>query len=277
MLIIVLGSNGMLGSMLINYGLKKSLNIIGINRTQFDVYKNNINDLLNFIPLEETNTVIINCIGAIPQKKYKNIDFIVLNSLFSQNLSVFCRTYRIKLLHISTNCVFEGDSSMYFHEKSEHNSKTIYGKTKTTGEPTYGITIRCSIIGPEINTKYGLFEWFMKNEDDTIEGYDDILWNGITTLELSKVIFDIIENLNILLVSNNKQIIHIHSSQTISKYQLLQYMNDIFETHKLIVKKTSNEQHTSLLTSLYYKTRQHIREQLIELKSYILENNYYVA
>ena len=50
------------------------------------------------------------------------------------------------------------------------------------------ITIRTSIIGPDMRPEgIGLFNWFMKSRG-TIYGYTRVFWNGVTTLELAKLV-----------------------------------------------------------------------------------------
>ena len=269
-MIVVLGCNGMLGSMILEYGTRKSCNIIGLGRKEFDVLKDNILKILNYIPNKD-NVTIINCIGAIPQKKYKNIEFIILNSLFSHNLSELCKSRNFKLIHISTNCVFEGNKFRFFNEDDEPNNENIYGKTKALGEPKYGLTIRCSIIGPEIEGQYGLFDWFRNSEDQILPGYIDSYWNGVTTLELSKIIFEMLKDDNIM---NDNKKIHVYSENIVSKYELLRIFNEIFYNGKKIIPTyNGGNNKTCLLTSKIMKPCKNIKEQIIELKTFLKKND----
>lgn len=158
MSIIVLGSNGMLGSMLCFYANKQNIEIKAIDRSTFNALKDPITKLNEYI---SDNSYIINCIGAIPQRKYSDNDFIHLNKIFPQELSKLCKLNNSKLIHISTNCVFSGNKENYI-ETDIPDEKDIYGKSKYEGEPVDALTIRCSIIGFEKGSNYGLLEWFLK-------------------------------------------------------------------------------------------------------------------
>ena len=190
-MILLLGSNGMLGSMI--HFLAKTqyshYSIISLSKNEFDVCKSDISTLDDYV---SSNCIIINCIGAIPQKEYSYEDYNIINITFPQNLAQYCKIKNIKLIHISTNCVFSGDKDNC-NENDISNATDIYGKTKYLGEPSYGLVIRCSIIGPEKHTFCGLLEWFL-NSSGEINGFTDSFWNGLTTLELSKIIFNLIDN-----------------------------------------------------------------------------------
>ena len=188
--VIILGSNGMLGSMLAFIGktIYKQHTIIPIGRTEYDIL---IDPIENIQKLFEKNCCIINCIGAIPQKKYTQDEYDRINTTFPQDLSQLCLHNSVPLIHISTNCVFSGVKSNYI-ESDVPDAEDVYGKSKALGEPAYGLTIRCSIIGPEKSTHAGLLEWFLQCSDSSVNGYIDSYWNGLTTLELSHIIFDII-------------------------------------------------------------------------------------
>jgi len=76
------------------------------------------------------------------------------------------------------------------------------------------LTIRTSIIGPELKTNgVGLFNWFML-QNGRIKGFTEMIWSGVTTLELSKAIKWAIEN-------EINGIYHITNNQAISKKDLL--------------------------------------------------------
>ncbi len=118
-----------------------------------------------------------------------------------------------QLVHISTNGVFSGKQGNYV-ESDQPDANDIYGKTKLKGEVVHfpHLTIRTSIIGPELMSNSGLLEWFLKQEND-VEGYAEVKWNGVTTLECAKFIDWAI---------NQKMtgLVHLFSKK-ISKYDLL--------------------------------------------------------
>ena len=162
--------------------------------------------------------LVINCIGIIKQLKesHNALLSIEINSLFPHKLADHIKGSKIRLIHISTDCVFSGDKGNYI-ETDYSDAKDLYGKTKFLGELiNYNncITIRTSIIGPELQTKVSLLEWFL-SQKGTVNGYVNAIYSGLTTIELIKIIVDhIIPNLN-------KHGLYNVSSEPISKHDLL--------------------------------------------------------
>lgn len=192
-------------------------------------------DILNFSLLNDINfdefDYIINCIGLLvsdsendPNKAY------LINSFLPNFLSK--KTYKTtKIIHLSTDCVFSGNIGMY-DELSIEDGVGVYAKSKILGEliDDRNVTIRTSIIGPELKNGTGLFNWFL-SQDKPVSGYCNVMWNGVTTLQLSRIIEYIIEN--------NISGLNHFPSDVISKYDLLSLINDEFDLKKQITKNTS--------------------------------------
>ena len=253
--IIVLGSNGMLGSMIKCVGLRRNKKIIPIARNEFDVMRDDIETLSRYTT---TNCCIINCIGAIPQKSYSEKEYTSINVDFPRALSSFCKNRGIPLFYMSTNCVFSGNKEFCI-ESDIHDATDIYGFTKYKGEPEYGIVIRSTIIGLEHYTKCGLFEWFCKNTSNEISGYADHFWNGVTTLELSNIIYDMIDNNEF-----DTKIRHIYSELTVSKYDLILMIKRIFRKEIKVNPVSIGTKHYTL-KSLYTTPSKSIELQLYDL------------
>lgn len=265
MTIILLGSNGMLGSML-HFLLKtqySNIPSISLSKSDFDVLNDDISKLDSYITFDES--IVINCIGAIPQKKYSYQDYYKINEIFPKTLSNYCKSKKIKLIHISTNCVFSGYKDNCL-ETDIPDANDEYGISKFRGEPEYGLTIRCSIIGPEKHIFCGLMEWFLHNTSSEINGFTDHFWNGLTTLELSKIILEFVENKNI-----ESKLLHYYSENTLSKYEILEYLNRQFRLNVTLNKKELGTKYYTL-SSNFTKPRKSIFNQIDELFS--IYNNY---
>ena len=162
--------------------------------------------------------LVINCIGLIKQQAYFSKDpiySISLNALLPHRISLICRTARIRMIHISTDCVFSGKKGNYV-EGDQSDAEDLYGRTKFLGEVAYPhtITIRTSIIGRELKTRLGLIEWFLAQRG-TIRGYKRAIYTGFTTDELARIILDkVVPNPEL------SGVYHV-SSDPISKYDLL--------------------------------------------------------
>lgn len=228
MRVLILGSDGMLGNTAKKY-FKKKYDVFCTTRRadllKNDVYLNLNNKFLLSEVLKniETPDYIINCIGIIKPHMNKNIEeSIYINSIFPNSLSIQAKNLGIKVIHITTDCVFSGLNGNY-KESDNHDAIDLYGKTKSIGEPKDCMTIRTSIIGHEIKEKLSLLEWFLNNKNTSIYGYTNHIWNGLTTLELCKVIEQImIKNTYV------NDVRHIFSTKN-SKYEMLKVFKNIYK------------------------------------------------
>ena len=242
--ILVLGANGMLGKMI-------SLHLNSLNN--FDVtvssrFKNKfINDnfdgkflnldvdyeskssLVEFFNMNNEHKYIINCIGVIKPKidesdNASNQNTILTNSYFPLDLQKLSDQRGIKYIQIGTDCVFSGKDGGY-KEDSYTDAEDLYGKSKIVGEiqGKNKMLIRSSIIGPEEGNGYSLMNWFLKNSDSSVSGYKNHSWNGITTLNFSRVVEGIIMNEDI-----DFKIQHLIPKNTITKANLLELFKEQF-------------------------------------------------
>lgn len=162
----------------------------------FDV----IGDLLH--PFLRGNDYAINCIGMINKLIDENDQLssrlaTYINTAFPRQMADAAGETKTKVLHPSTDCVFSGSHRVGngYTESDKPDATDVYGKTKADGENTNPMIriIRCSIIGPELGTKNGLLEWFLsRKQGETINGWQDHFWNGITTLAYAKLFHTVI-------------------------------------------------------------------------------------
>ena len=130
--ILVLGSRGMLGYGVRSYFVKHDYNVTGITRDDFDA----ANDPVLKIENQITNSdIVINCIGIIKPMIEKNtaIDVLKVNSIFPRNLANLCKKANVKLVHVTTDCVFSGKTG-YYNEKDYYDADDLYGISKSGGD-----------------------------------------------------------------------------------------------------------------------------------------------
>jgi dTDP-4-dehydrorhamnose reductase len=268
MKVIILGANGMLGSMLEFVGSTLSDNtIFPIKRDTFDVLLQPLSFLMEFIKQEPC--CIVNCIGAIPQRSYIEDDMTKLNTTFPLELAELCNKMNIPLIHISTNCVFSGEKSNHIESESP-SAIDIYGKSKANGEPKSCVVLRCSIIGPESSgTSFGLMEWFINSNED-ITGYTDHYWNGVTTFELAKCIYEIIDKKLF-----TPRIEHIFSINTLSKYDILLELKQYFNKN-INIQPISKGIKYYTLHSIHRPPQKTIQEQIKDLDHIMNEYREYM-
>ena len=132
--------------------------------------------------------IIINCIGVLIKGSKTHPDnAILINAYFPHLLKKMADEVGAKLIHISTDCVFSGKKGNYT-EDDFRDADDIYGRSKALGEiiNDKDLTIRTSIIGPELKKNgEGLFHWFM-TQHGHVNGFKTAIWGGVTTLELAK-------------------------------------------------------------------------------------------
>lgn len=236
MKILVLGHNGLLGNMVLTYlFLKYKNNVLTTNlKWETDEFKDFvINSKVDYI---------INCIGAIPQKKYKEHEYDKIN----YELPLWLDNLGIKVIHPDTD---EPENTPYGISKGKAKRECIKN-TKI---------IKTSIIGFERGTKFSFLEWFLSQpEGSTVNGYINQLWNGNTTLEWVKWADKIINNWE-----NYKRITVIANRKCNSKYQLLLLFKTVFNRDINIKPFESETPKNNCLDPDYYTDE--ILKQLLDM------------
>ena len=195
----------------------------------------NKNDLMHLISTHKPD-VIVNCVGVLIKGSNEDAEnSIYINAYLPHLLSKLARTYGGRLIHLSTDCVFSGSRGNYF-ENDFCDASDVYGRGKALGEinNSHDLTIRTSIIGPELKMQgEGLFSWLM-NQEGTISGYTQAYWSGITTLELAKFILFCIEK-------NITGLVHATNNEKISKYDLLKLIIKHYQLTNITLTKDDSK------------------------------------
>ena len=227
--VLILGSSGLIGHQVYNY--LKDNSDFSLSNISYKRKLNNETILLDarneksfFDQIRRINpNYIVNCIGVlISEAKQDSERAISLNAHLPHKLAKLANMMNAKLIHMSTDCVFSGNKKSPYLETDVKDGKDTYAKTKALGEVICEnhLTIRTSVVGPEIiNGNEGLFHWFM-NQSGVLEGFTKTIWSGVTTIELAKAIKWFIDN-------NTTGLYHLTNGIPISKYDLLH----LFKNH----------------------------------------------
>lgn len=168
--------------------------------------------------------IIINCIGIIKQLPIAKdpLTAITVNAQLPHRMSLIARSANARMIHISTDCVFNGSKGNYTEEDSS-DATDLYGRTKFLGEVDYPhcLTLRTSIIGHELKTELSLIDWFLSQEK-AIKGFTKAIYSGFPTIELVNII------MNHVIPNENLHGLYHVSSNPISKYDLLKIMKDVY-------------------------------------------------
>lgn len=267
-----MGANGMLGSYVKSYlYCCKKYEIVSFARKEYDLGTLSVESLTDVL-MEKgfcEGDVVINCAGVIPQSsKQRSLTsrlYFVINSLFPVILSMICSRYNAKMIHITTDCVYSGKEGEYT-ENSIPDETNDYGLSKSLGDLSHCTILRTSIIGEEIYNKRSLLEWVRSNKGQEINGFISHFWNGVTCLQLSKIIEEII--------AENRYwdgVRHIFSPKPVSKYELLCMINEVYDLN-ITIHKLETVKVDKTLRSIYEPVFDIpvLRDQISELKIFSL-------
>lgn len=249
---LVLGASGMAGHMICVYLQEQGHEVHGFCRRQCTYVRSIIGDIKNLEFLKETillgaYDIVVNAVGILNQSAEENrADAVFLNSFIPHYLADTTRELHTRIIQISTDCVFSGNTGDYV-EGDFPDGKTFYDRSKALGEldDRKNITLRNSIIGPDLNKDgIGLLNWFMKQKED-VNGYAKVFWTGVSTLELSKII-------EMISYGCHTGIYHMVPCTCISKYDLLQLFNLFIRQNKIQINKSAEfELHKTLKRTRY--------------------------
>ena len=165
---------------------------------------------------------VVNAVGIVKQRDEASeaIASIEVNALLPHRLALLCRSAGARLVHMSTDCVFSGERGGYT-EADSCDARDIYGLSKRLGEVTAPgcLTLRTSIIGPELSRKAGLLEWFLAQRG-SVNGYTGAIFSGFTTFEMARIIERVLVSRPAL-----SGLYHV-ASKPVSKFELLVAIRD---------------------------------------------------
>jgi len=168
--------------------------------------------------------VVVNCIGVVKQLAAAEDPLIALplNALFPHRLARICAAAGARLIHISTDCVFDGKRGLY-RETDRPDADDLYGISKRLGEVDYpgAITLRTSIIGHELKGARSVVDWFL-SQAGSVDGYTRAIFSGLPTVELARVIRD-----QVVPRPDLRGLYHV-SADPISKFDLLRLVAETY-------------------------------------------------
>lgn len=222
---LIFGCNGMAGHTISLYLKEQGHEVLGFDMRESNLVPSvsgnafNKDFIVNLVKTTKCDS-IINCIGILNQAAEDNkASASYLNAYFPHLLAELTEGTDTQVIHMSTDCVFSGERGEYT-EFDFPDGKTFYDRSKALGElnDNKNITLRNSIVGPDINPNgIGLLNWFMKQSGE-INGYTKSMWTGQTTLQLAKT-------MEIAAKEKAFGLYNTVPSTSISKYELLKLFN----------------------------------------------------
>ena len=179
--------------------------------------------------------VVVNCIGVIKQKGHEipTHEMIEINTLLPHMLAQFCEEFDARLIHFSTDCVFDGVDGGYT-EDTLPNSSDLYGRSKALGEVVSQncLTLRTSIIGHELTSSLSLIDWYLSQSGE-VSGFTRAYFSGLPT-----IYWAILLQRLILHHRDLAGLYHV-SSERISKFELLRLVSQVYSEGPTLLRDDS--------------------------------------
>lgn len=241
MKILVLGASGLIGHKLVQQLRPRFSEVIGVlhgtreglehtGLFDADVTIENLNaedwEQVESILNAQKPDVVLNCAGITKRRPEVNEPrlAVAVNALLPHKIAHWAKGNNSRLIHFSTDCVFDGTKGDYTED--DYTSGTdAYGRTKAMGEVNddHNLTIRSSFIGRELRVHSELLDWFLHQRGQSIGGFSKALYTGISTLEMARIVGDIIEH-----HSELTGLYQLSMPAAIDKYSLLLVFRDAF-------------------------------------------------
>ena len=239
MRVLVLGANGMIGSTVLRVLSEKRYwqvygSIRDVNLKRF--FSAEIGErLIDGIDVEHPDSlvrildqirpnVVVNCAGLTKHKPEAEnpLISIPINTLMPHRLAGLCKLVGSRLIHVSTDCVFSGEKGSY-SEDDFADARDVYGKSKALGEVDYphAITLRTSTIGHELQSNYGLLDWFLSQEV-RCKGYTRAVFSGLPTVIFAQVVRDVV------IPRTEMSGVYNVAAKPINKFDLLKMIADVY-------------------------------------------------
>ena len=257
----------MLGNYVAKY-LSQHFKIVEVNRELLDASnarKDYVETMLKIRGVEEGD-VIINCMGTIKPRvdELGDLNAILVNSVFPRLLADAAEKNNWRLIHPTTDCVYSGNKGSY-DENDKYDVNDVYGMSKAMGEPKNCTVIRTSIIGEEVGQGRSLVEWVKSSSGNTVFGFTNHFWNGVTCLQFAKICEHIINTGNFW---NGTK--HLHSN-TMTKKELLETISDIYNLNVNVTTKETPITCDRSLSTIYKENLvsfkiPSLKEQIIDMK-----------
>ncbi|KAB7885642.1 dTDP-4-dehydrorhamnose reductase [Poseidonibacter ostreae] len=212
--ILVTGSNGQVGSEIRELSKDYSYTFFFTDRTNIDITSKD--DIKSFCEKNSIN-VIINCAAytAVDRAETDIENADLVNRKAVKKLAIISEELDIKLIHISTDYVFDGKNFKAYCEEFQTNPKTVYGKTKLDGEnemininPKNSIIIRTSWVYSYYGNNFVKTMLRLGKEKESLGVIFDQVGTPTYAKDLAKTILDIIPK-----IQNSKLSIYNYSNE----------------------------------------------------------------
>jgi dTDP-4-dehydrorhamnose reductase len=291
MKILILGAEGMLGHKLfevlsssypetygaisgkVNDHIYKQISMFQTERIIPDVNAMEFEQIESIIKNVNPD-IVINCLRVTTHNNtaLSAIKNITVNSVLPQQLLKVTYNRGCRLIHYSSDCVFDGKLGMY-SEDDIPNAIHMYGRTRLLGEvcADHALVLRGSVIGQELMNHNSLLDWFLRKKGGDIKGFSRAIYSGLSSIETAKV--------TSLILSNKQSLTGLYNiaSDPISKYDLLNLAKKSFAVDVKIKRDNSFKIDRSLNPNKFNKEMNYIAPSwALMMKELATESNKYI-
>ncbi len=251
MKILVIDPRGVVGHAVALYFKDQGHDVLGFGKKASPVCETIVGSYYDTKELKSTINkgnfdAVINCVAVINQDAEEDKAYAsYINTFLPHYLAKVTAGTKTVLVHRSTDCIFSGEKGSYKLQDTP-DAKSFYARTKALGEVVNekDITIRTSLIGPELDKDgKALFNWYTTQVGD-VKGFLNAIWTGLTTIEFAKEI-------EFLLINKKHGLLQcVPSEKPISKYELLVLFEKYFPANRNIIAIDNKLVDKSLLPEL---------------------------
>jgi len=241
--VLVIGS-GFLGGNIVNEFRNNGIQAIGTNYNKNSSNEihcdiTNVDSIISCVK-KYSPQVIINCAANVNVDKLENNEKLAfsINGYGAKNVARVCKNNKIRLLHISSDAVFDGKQGMYVEEDIT-DPINIYAKSKMLGEKLISenlenyVIIRTNFYGFHSQGKF-LFNWILSKlrKNEKFLGFNDVFFNPLEVTNLSKMIYELSEK-------KFCGILHLSSDEIFSKFEFATKISKFFGFDSNLLKPSS--------------------------------------
>jgi len=248
MRILVTGKNGQLGRSI--YKIVNTANgdnlppneFIFVGREELDLSSES--SISHYFDSNDRFDVIINCAAYTAVDKAEEEYELAnqVNHLTVKQLAEIVKAQKAKLIHISTDYVFDGESDKPYIETDKTNPINVYGKTKLAGEralqeimPTDAIIIRTSWVYSEYGNNFVKTMLRLGKEKNEISVVSDQMGSPTYAADLAKVILKIKDNKEYKNKRQSTEVYHYSNEGEISWYDFAKEIFKIAKTNCKVI------------------------------------------
>lgn len=243
MRILVIGKNGQLGRSIYeivnktNDDVQPPNEFIFVGRKELDLSSNT--SIINYFNDHNKFDIIINCAAftAVDLAEQEQGIANQINNLAVKQLAQIANEQKMKLVHISTDYVFDGMGRKPYKETDKTNPINVYGKTKLAGEqalheimPTDAMIIRTSWVFSEFGNNFLKTILKLGKERKELNVVNDQIGSPTYATDLASLILEIIKDKDYL---NKKQYTEIYNYSNKGKLSWYDFTREILKIAKV--------------------------------------------